>query len=90
MLTISEQEPANEKGIAEALKGWMMIGLTITFVGLYTAALTGLLRPLTDVIVIARLEPLIFVILGYYFGRLPSQYNEKILKKGDRSANKKG
>jgi len=29
---------------------------------------------------IARIEPIIFVIVGYYFGRLPSQQNEKALK----------
>ena len=29
---------------------------------------------------ITRLEPIIFVIIGYYFGRLPAQQNEKTLK----------
>jgi hypothetical protein len=28
---------------------------------------------------ITRLEPIIFVIIGYYFGRLPAQQNEKTL-----------
>ena len=29
---------------------------------------------------VSRLEPIIFVIIGYYFGRLPSQQNESTLK----------
>ena len=29
---------------------------------------------------VLRLEPIIFVIIGYYFGRLPAQQNEKTLK----------
>jgi hypothetical protein len=29
---------------------------------------------------LTRLEPIIFVIIGYYFGRLPAQQNEKTLK----------
>lgn len=65
---------------AEALKGWAMLGLSLLFVGLYGAALGGWLRPLTDERMVARLEPIIFVIIGYYFGRLPTQENEKTLK----------
>ncbi|MDX6385570.1 MAG: hypothetical protein QOK48_3143 [Blastocatellia bacterium] len=29
---------------------------------------------------VLRLEPIIFVIIGYYFGRLPARQNEKTLK----------
>ena len=29
---------------------------------------------------VSRIEPIIFVIIGYYFGRLPAQQNEKTLK----------
>jgi hypothetical protein len=57
-----------------------MVVLTLVFVLLYGAALVGRLKPLTDVSVVTRLEPLIFVIIGYYFGRLPAQQNEKTLK----------
>lgn len=66
--------------MADALKNWLMVALTLIFVALYTAALTGWLRPLADVTMITRLEPVIFVIIGYYFGRLPAQANEKTLK----------
>lgn len=65
---------------ADALKGWTMAALTVAFVFLYAAALIGWLKPLTDASAAARLEPMIFVIIGYYFGRLPAQQNEKTLK----------
>jgi hypothetical protein len=35
---------------------------------------------LADEKMVLRLEPIIFVIIGYYFGRLPAQQNEKTLK----------
>jgi hypothetical protein len=57
-----------------------MVALTLTFLLLYAAALLGWLRPLPDEKMVAKLEPLIFVIVGYYFGRLPSQQSEKVLK----------
>lgn len=64
----------------DALKGWTMVVLTFAFVLLYGSALLGWLKPLSDVSMITRLEPIIFVIIGYYFGRLPAQQNEKTLK----------
>ena len=57
-----------------------MVVLTLVFISLYGAALTGLLKPLADEKMVLRLEPIIFVIIGYYFGRLPGQQNEKTLK----------
>jgi len=63
-----------------ALRNWVMTALTVAFVLLYGAALLGWLKPLPDERVVARLEPIIFVIIGYYFGRLPSQQNEQTLK----------
>lgn len=65
---------------ADALKGWAMVVLTFAFVLLYVAALAGLLKPLDNDRMAARLEPIIFVIVGYYFGRLPAQQNERTLK----------
>ena len=64
----------------DAIKSWTMVVLTFVFVLLYATALFGWLKPLTDVTMITRLEPIIFVIIGYYFGRLPAQQNEKTLK----------
>jgi hypothetical protein len=65
---------------ASALRNWVMLVLTLILVILYGAALTGWLRPLADEKIVARLEPIIFVIIGYNFGRLPAQQNENILK----------
>ncbi|HEV2862464.1 MAG TPA: hypothetical protein VGX48_15735 [Pyrinomonadaceae bacterium] len=62
------------------LRSWMMVVLTLLFVLLYASALTGWLKPLADERMIARLEPVIFVIIGYYFGRLPAQATEHTLK----------
>jgi len=66
--------------MTDTLKGWVMVVLTLLFVVLYAAALIGWLTPLADITMITRLEPIIFVIIGYYFGRLPAQQNEKTLK----------
>ena len=63
-----------------AFRSWMMVALTLLFVLLYAAALTGWLKPLADERMITRLEPVIFVIIGYYFGRLPAQATEHTLK----------
>ena len=65
---------------SDLLKSWMMVALTLISVFLYAAALIGWLKPLTDTAMVSRLEPIIFVIIGYYFGRLPAQRNEKTLK----------
>ena len=66
--------------MANALPSWVMVVLSLIFVVLYGAALSGWLKPLADEKMILRLEPIIFVIIGYYFGRLPGQQNEKTLK----------
>lgn len=76
--TSAEILPIRE--IADALKSWVMVLLTLTFVLLYGLALIGKLKPLADVSMVSRLEPIIFVIIGYYFGRLPAQQNERTLK----------
>jgi hypothetical protein len=76
---LAQDAPAGQD-IANALKGWVVIALTLTFVGIYGTALTGWLKPLADEKMVMRLEQIIFVIIGYYFGRLPAQQNEKTLK----------
>ncbi len=72
------------------LRGWVMICVTLIFVSLYAAALFGWLRPLSDVTMITRLEPIIFLIAGYYFGRLPAQsvertLNQEIIRQAQRT-----
>jgi hypothetical protein len=65
----------------QPLKTWAMVFMTLTFIVLYGLALMGKLKPWGDISVVLRLEPMIFVLLGYYFGRLPSYQNEGMLKK---------
>lgn len=80
MATRVIQEGMPEQAKVDELKSWIMVVLTLVFILLYAAALLGWLKPLADVSVVTRLEPIIFVIIGYYFGRLPAQQNEKTLK----------
>jgi hypothetical protein len=68
--------PTTPPASSEILKNWIMVVLTLVFIALYGAAPVGL----TDDKMVLRLEPIIFVIIGYYFGRLPGQQNEKTLK----------
>src|SRR2546427_8226995 len=77
---IARGQVAQGQGMADALKSWIMVVLTLVFISLYGAALIGWLKPLADEKMVMRLEPIIFVIIGYYFGRLPGQQNEKTLK----------
>jgi hypothetical protein len=79
-VTNTTRENVTAFEITEALKSWVMVILTFGFVALYGLALIGKLKPLADVSMVSRIEPIIFVIIGYYFGRLPSQQNEKTLK----------
>jgi len=57
-----------------------MVAMMSLFLLLYGAALVGWLKPVADDKIVTRLEPIIFVIIGYYFGRLPSRHNENTLK----------
>jgi len=79
-VTELKQSQQSDAGLAEGIKGWFMVLLTLAFLVLYGLALLGKLRPLTDASMVTRLEPLIFVIIGYYFGRLPGEENEQTLK----------
>ena len=69
-----------EKSIAGILKDSIMVILTLVFVLLYAAAFTGKFDPLKDNTLLLRLEPIILILIAYYFGRLPSRQNEKSLK----------
>ena len=79
-MTTIPHDAASERNIAEGLKSWVMVFLTLGFVILYGLALVGKLKPLPDASLVSRIEPIIFVIIGYYFGRLPAQQNEQTLK----------
>lgn len=79
-MTKLKQNYVGEGSLSEIIKDWVMVFLTLGFVVLYGLALLGKLRPLADASMVSRLEPIIFVIIGYYFGRLPGQQNEQTLK----------
>ena len=76
----NQNPPAQAKD--ESLRTWVMVGLTAVFVVLYVAALVGWIAPLPDNAVVLRLEPIVAVIIGYYFGRVPGEKNERTLKEG--------
>lgn len=66
--------------MGNGLRDWMMTVLMFVFIFLYGAVLVGWLRPLPGEQMAARLEPIIFVFLGYFFSRFPSQQNERALR----------
>lgn len=65
---------------ANAVQSWTMIFLTLAFIALYAAVLFGSFKHLSDERLISHLEPVIFVVIGYFFGRLPTRPNEQVLK----------
>ena len=79
VMEINQGRPS-EGSLTDAMKNWVMVLLMLAFVVLYGFALVGKLRPLADVSIVMRLEPLLFIVIGYYFGRLPGEENEQTLK----------
>ena len=79
---MTEVNPGQSSGrsLSDGVKSWVMVLLTLAFVILYGFALLGKLRPLADISMVTRLEPLVFIVIGYYFGRLPGEENEQTLK----------
>lgn len=66
--------------MGNGLRDWAMAALMFVFILLYGAVLVGWLRPLPGEQMAARLEPIIFAFIGYYFSRFPSQQNERALR----------
>jgi septal ring factor EnvC (AmiA/AmiB activator) len=77
---MTEKNNINGKNITVILNNSMMVILTLIFVLLYAAAFTGKFDPLKDNTILLRLEPITFILIGYYFGRMPSRQNEESLK----------
>ena len=79
---VSKPQPIewDKQRLAEILKTWGMVFMTLVFIVLYGLALIGKLKSMVDSSVVLRLEPIIFVLLGYYFGRFPCHQNEGMLK----------
>jgi hypothetical protein len=62
-------------------KAAVIIFLTIVFVALYVLGITGWWTALTpNKDVIGPVAPIVAVIIGYYFGRMPAEKNEKALQ----------
>ncbi|HEX9959603.1 MAG TPA: hypothetical protein VGB00_01555 [Pyrinomonadaceae bacterium] len=57
-----------------------MAALFIIFIFLYILVLAGKLESLREREMVMHLEPIIFVLIGYYFGRSPAQQNEKLFR----------
>lgn len=58
--------------MTETLRSWTILFLMLAFVTLYALVLIGILRPVTDITVITRIEPIVFIVIGFLFGRLPA------------------
>lgn len=70
----------DKKSLSEAVRNSLMIILTLIFVFLYAAAFSGKLDPLKDNSMLLRFEPILFLFMGYYFGRFPARQGEKVMK----------
>jgi uncharacterized membrane protein YraQ (UPF0718 family) len=60
------------------IKSWIVVILTAIFVACYVAALFGWQATPNDKIITA-LAPIVAVIIGYFFGRMPSEKIENSL-----------
>lgn len=80
-MTKLKQSYLSEGTMLEAVRGWVMAAVSLGFVVLYGLALLGKIKTIADPAVLTRVEPLVFVIIGYYFGRIPGQQNEQSLKR---------
>ena len=79
-MTKLKQTHLTEGSWLEVMRGWVMAIVSLGFVVLYGLALLGKIKTIADPAVLSRVEPIVFVIIGYYFGRLPGQQNEQTLK----------
>lgn len=77
-----QAQAQNHPMALEGVKGWVMVFLSLVFLLLYVLALFSLIPDLTDgkVKLLTHLEAVLFVIIGYYFGRVPGEQNEKTLR----------
>lgn len=64
----------------EILKNWVTVILMLVFLFLYALALAGILRPMSDVTVITRLEPIMFIVVGYFLASLGTIQRERTLR----------
>lgn len=66
--------------MGDQIRNWLMTTITLAVALFYAAAVVGWISPSPSSQLLARLEPILFVLIGYHFGRLPSQQSEHTLK----------
>lgn len=77
---MNNQKTEKIKYYTEGIGNLILLFLFFAFIALYAFSLTGKLDPLKDNTILWRIEPVIFILIGYYFGRYPSRNCEKTLK----------
>lgn len=75
----SEPPASGGQTMLEKIRSWTMVGLTALFVVLYVLALLGRFPETKDSFALQKLEPILFAIVAYYFGRVPGQKAEAAL-----------
>lgn len=80
MPEINFNETKKKRNLLFWLKESFFVILTLVFIALYAAAFAGKLDPLRENTMLIRIEPVIFIIIGYYFGRHPSRQCEEALQ----------
>ena len=70
---------ATSETIGDSLRNWLMVVVFLIFVSLYAAAIIDWHVPFADDKIMTRLGSVIFLLIGYYFGSLLGQQNEKTL-----------
>lgn len=80
MMEKTTQSEQKGKSLGEFFRDSLMVIVTLVFVLLYAAAFAGKFDPLKDNALLMRLEPVIFILIGYCFSRLPARQNEQSLK----------
>ncbi len=66
-------------GLIEHLKDAAAIITTLVFIVIYTAAFAGKLDPLKDSTMLLRLEPPIFILIGFCLARIQTRRSERSL-----------
>lgn len=69
-----------KRNLSRWLKDSFFVIPALVFIALYAAAFAGKLDPLKDNTMLIRLEPVIFILIGFYFGRTPSRQCEETLQ----------
>jgi hypothetical protein len=64
----------------ETIKTLGILIIAIVFVSLYALIVTGMIRPIGDITVLSRIEPMVFVVVGYFLSRLQAGHYEQTLK----------